>query len=413
MSIEKGKVHFISDTHLLEELGERLVASPSIAIAELIKNAFDADAVECHVWQGPGRDKIFVSDDGHGITKDEFLTKWMTVATQNKRDSPLSRSYNRVVTGAKGVGRFAARFLGSTLKLQSYSYDTKAGAHARLEATFDWTSFDHSRPLTEIEIPYTYELGVESEEHGTQLEIESLRIEWDANTESRVRREVLGMCSPFPSLEHGNQLKRGKTDPGFSVLFAPPGQKTRPEADVASEVLDRYLARLRIARHEGKVEYTIIFREDDTPRQFHYNVNTDMIGPLHADIRYMPRGKGQFADFKHVSGKDAYQWVRESSGVKIFDHGFRVPPYGDKDDDWLRLASDTASNRRQWRSTIAESIFPRADLDKKESRDPALFLPGNHQLLGAVFLNSDQSKKAEQDKVAVQRLQIAMDRQGY
>lgn len=208
-------------------------------------------------------------------------------------------------------------------------------------------------------------------------------------------------------------MKREKIDPGFSVLFAPPGQKAKPEADVATEVLDRYLARLKIERRGEQVEYTIIFRDDGTEKKFHYNAGADLIGPLEADIRYMVWGKGQFAEFEHVSGKDAYQWVRENCGVKIFDHEFRVPPYGDKDDDWLRLAADTASNRRQWRSTIAESLFPREDLDKDESRDPALSLPGNHQLLGAVFLNTDQSKKAEDDKEAVRRLQVAMDRQGY
>lgn len=413
MAVEKGTVHFTSDTHLLEELGERLVASPSIAIAELIKNAFDADATECRVWQGAKREKIFVADDGHGITKDEFLSRWMTVATQNKRDNPRSRGYGRILTGAKGVGRFAARFLGKSLKLVSYSYDVKAGAHAKLEATFDWTSFDRGGALTSIEIPYTYEVGVSAEKYGTQLEISALRIDWDTNTESRVRREVLGICSPFPSLEHAARLKRGKSDPGFSVVFAAPGQETKAEADVATEVLDRYLAKLQIERNDGQIQYTIIFRDDGTQKKFRYDAGNDLIGPLQADIRYMPWGKGQFAEFEHVSGKNAYQWVRDNSGVKIFDHEFRVPPYGDKDDDWLRLAADTASNRRQWRSSIAETLFPREGLDKDESRDPALSLPGNHQLLGAVFLNTDQSKKTDQDKESVRRLQVAMDRQGY
>lgn len=413
MSIEKGTVHFTSDTHLLEELGERLVASPSIAIAELIKNAYDADASQCRVWQGSKRERIFISDNGHGITKDEFLSKWMTVATQNKRNNPRSRNFDRVVTGAKGVGRFATRFLGKSLKLQSYSYDPKARTYAKLEATFDWNSFDRGGALTEIVIPYTYELGIGLKKCGTQLEIGDLRINWDTETESSVRREVLGICSPFPSLEHGAQLKHGKGDPGFSVIFAPLGHEPKTEVDVASEVLDRYLARLKITRNEKRVEYIITFRDDYAPRKFHYDLGEDIIGPLQADIRYMPWGKGHFSAFEHVKGTDAYQWVRDNSGVKIFDHGFRVPPYGDRDDDWLRLASDTASNRRQWRSSVAESLFPREKLDKDESRDPALSLPGNHQLLGAVFLNTDQSKKAEQDKTAAQRLQVAMDRQGY
>ncbi len=412
MGIEKGTVNFTSDTHLLEELGERLVASPAVAIAELIKNGYDADAVKCQVWQTLDRKSIVVEDDGHGITKDEFLSRWMTVATQHKRENPQSRGFSRTLTGAKGVGRFAARFLGKSLKLVSHAYDSEAKAHARLEATFDWTSFDAGGALTEIQIPYTYEIGT-TKKHGTRLEISALRVKWDEKTESRVRREVLGICSPFPSLDSGEELKREKGDPGFSVLFSTPGAVTKAEADVASEALDRYLARLTISRRDGKIEYRIRFRDGGPEKVFRHPASVDLLGPLNADIRYMPRGKGHFSEFEHLSGKDVYQWVQENSGVRIFDHGFRVPPYGEKDDDWLRLAVDSGSNRRQWRSKVAEALFPRADLDKDESRDPALWLPGNHQVLGAVFLNTDQALDATHDKSAADRLQVAMDRQGY
>lgn len=413
MSVEKGTVNFTSDTHLLEELGERLVASPSIAIAELIKNAYDADAVKCNVWENRKRDTIFIKDGGHGITKEEFLSRWMTVATQNKRDNPRSRKYNRVVTGAKGVGRFAARFLGKSLKLQSYSFDNKAKTYSKLEATFNWTLFDSGGSLLGIKIPYTYETGLKTAELGTLLEITDLRIEWNAEAESKVRREVLDICSPFPSLDHKRQLKSKHTDPGFSVVFAPPGEEVKPELDVASEVLERYLAKLIIDQQSHGVDYTIIFRDDGSQKKFHQNTPLNLVGSLQADIRYMPWGKGQFADFAHIKGTDAYQWVRENSGVKIFDHEFRVPPYGDTDDDWLHLAADSASNRRKWRSTIAETVFPRESIDKDESKDPALSLPINHQLIGAVFLNTDQTKKAGLDKIEAQKLQVAMDRQGY
>ena len=42
-------VTFEADSALLRELGERLVGQPHIALAELIKNAYDADATECVV----------------------------------------------------------------------------------------------------------------------------------------------------------------------------------------------------------------------------------------------------------------------------------------------------------------------------------------------------------------------------
>jgi len=39
--------HFTSDAELLAEIGERLIATPQIALVELIKNAYDASPYAC------------------------------------------------------------------------------------------------------------------------------------------------------------------------------------------------------------------------------------------------------------------------------------------------------------------------------------------------------------------------------
>lgn len=67
---------------LFEELGERLVSKPEIALAELIKNSYDADAKICTVNITPAQ--IEVSDDGHGLTEHEFLNNWMVVSSSKK-----------------------------------------------------------------------------------------------------------------------------------------------------------------------------------------------------------------------------------------------------------------------------------------------------------------------------------------
>src|SRR5579859_3405537 len=81
--------HFKADSALLRELGERLVGKPYIALAELIKNAYDADATRCVITLTNAR--IEVADDGHGMTEKEFLDYWMTVGTRHKQHSETSR----------------------------------------------------------------------------------------------------------------------------------------------------------------------------------------------------------------------------------------------------------------------------------------------------------------------------------
>ena len=63
---------FTIDAELLRELGERLVGKPHIALAELVKNSYDADATEVTIKFAPNKDSIEIRDNGHGMTFDEF-----------------------------------------------------------------------------------------------------------------------------------------------------------------------------------------------------------------------------------------------------------------------------------------------------------------------------------------------------
>ena len=111
------EAHFEVNAALLEELGERLVSKPEVALAELVKNAYDADASECELTISEA--EILVQDDGHGMTEGTFLRNWMVVSSQEKGKARFSRVYGRSMAGSKGVGRFSARYLGSMVTLET------------------------------------------------------------------------------------------------------------------------------------------------------------------------------------------------------------------------------------------------------------------------------------------------------
>ncbi|WP_410963972.1 hypothetical protein, partial [Salmonella sp. SAL4448] len=86
-----------------------------------------------------------------------------------------------------------------------------------------------------------------------------------------------------------------------------------------------------------------------------------------------------------VNGKIAWKWVRDNNGVAVIDHGFRIKPYGFPDDDWLMLDSDSAHNRRDWRSPISQKHYAIPPEVKSRAGDnPMLNLPATFQLVGAV-----------------------------
>ena len=89
--------HFTVDAALLRELGERLIGRAHIALAELVKNAYDADAHTCRIdIEG---DQIVVTDDGHGISEQEFHNFWLRVGTTHRAAEGVSRRLSRPMTG--------------------------------------------------------------------------------------------------------------------------------------------------------------------------------------------------------------------------------------------------------------------------------------------------------------------------
>jgi HSP90 family molecular chaperone len=113
-------LQFSVDSALLQELGEKLVETVHLALSELVKNAYDADATEVEVvfeTTESGVERIKIIDNGTGMNFDSVQNYWMRIATTNKEKQDVSPVYGRHLTGAKGIGRFSCRRLGTQLTL--------------------------------------------------------------------------------------------------------------------------------------------------------------------------------------------------------------------------------------------------------------------------------------------------------
>ena len=93
---ETGKVYKIrARTHILRLMGEELIGDDGLAVFELVKNGYDADAtsvtVDLIVRPGPAQ-SITVSDTGTGMTLDDITGKWLELATDSKRREPTIRT---------------------------------------------------------------------------------------------------------------------------------------------------------------------------------------------------------------------------------------------------------------------------------------------------------------------------------
>ncbi len=104
----------------LDMLGRQQMAGIPSAIHELFKNAHDAyaDSVRVDFFRSSGI--LVLWDDGVGMTRDDFVERWLTLGTESKvgTGAGLSPPYRdpkkpeRPILGEKGIGRLAIATIG-------------------------------------------------------------------------------------------------------------------------------------------------------------------------------------------------------------------------------------------------------------------------------------------------------------
>lgn len=404
--LSRGKIPFSIEGRILRELGERLVKQPEVALLELIKNAYDADATSCTITLDSGQG-IKIEDDGVGMTLERFRDAWMRIGTSSKEGVVYTRKFKRKITGEKGIGRFAVRFLGTGLKLTTIADDPARG-RTSLEVSFDWTEFDKREDLGELKVEYVL-TAVDNDlaPTGTTLLVSSLRpiaqkIEW-----REVATGSIGVVSALRSFMPSKLQSRGSDrDPGFSLKLI--GEAGKEPLELATQILDRYVLRGVLKVSRGRLHIDVFKAGTAEPYVTVDDRYVNSVGDVFADIRFFPRRPGTFAGAP-VDGRAAYTWVRENSGVLVFDRGFQVRPYGMAGDDWLGLVRDAARNERHPQSGIAKKHFAMSkEVQAAPSENWMLRLPESAQLVGAVHVEGAPTTEAG-DKGLV----AAADREGF
>ena len=117
---------FKTRARALDLLGRQQIAGIPTAINELIKNAHDAYADRFDIDFLRKENLLVLRDDGLGMTKEEFETRWLTIGTEskfaNKKTAlpPVDKSKAlRPIMGEKGIGRLAIASIGKQVLIIS------------------------------------------------------------------------------------------------------------------------------------------------------------------------------------------------------------------------------------------------------------------------------------------------------
>lgn len=327
-TIETGFAAFKPRARLLKLIGSELISNEVMALAELVKNAHDADAgcviIEFNAASAPSGE-IVIRDDGCGISLETLLENWMQPAGSSKRGKDRTRSpRGRRMLGEKGVGRFAVDKLGRYLELTS----RPEGSDHEVHAIFDWDRFDDdSQLLSDIENRYEVRSAGTGKRHGTELRIRGLRTAWTERMFKRLTTRLSRLRSPFNDVDPFTIYIKSDEYPSYTGELRP-------------GLLDRAPYRLD-ATFNGRRTVNISLNGEPV-EEYELDGEPFQCGPVR--IRLYAFDLEADALARLGPRMEARAWLKECSGISLFRDGFRVWPYGEPQDDWLRLDQRRVNN---------------------------------------------------------------------
>lgn len=124
---------------IIADISSGVYRSPAAAIKELVSNAYDADATRVTISTDPPHLRTFtITDDGSGMSVDEFLDVMAHIGGSRKRVSgDVSPIYKRRLIGRIGIGLLAVAQLGTKFYISS----KKKGSKTRFIAEINLEPF--------------------------------------------------------------------------------------------------------------------------------------------------------------------------------------------------------------------------------------------------------------------------------
>jgi signal transduction histidine kinase len=343
-------LHFKVHAETKNIIGQDLINDDSIAIVELVKNGFDAGAVAVEVLfvgpvsQGASIDaaQIVIKDNGKGMSDADISDKWLNIGYSEKR---VDKSTGRKLAGNKGVGRFACDRLGKVLNM--YTRKSKSAPIQLVQVK--WSNFENKATLesTIQSVPvdlgqislsdYRKATGFSSFDHGTTIVISALRANWDREKLVTLRRSLERFVEPNAAFESNSFSIELQADE-FEETESSEDPSDRINGKIENQIFQKlkYNTTYITASisedaksiktelfHEGQRVYSVVEKNTDFP----------LLSNVKLVLHYLNSYKKAY--FKRQTGLTNIDF----GSVFLFLNGYRIPPYGDRENDWLRLSS--------------------------------------------------------------------------
>jgi signal transduction histidine kinase len=389
-------------------LGDQLIRDAGIAVFELVKNAYDADASQCTVTMSNlgsvENSRIIIEDDGVGMSYHVVTNVWLEPGTEyrkQQKDKGERTDKERLPLGEKGIGRFAVHKLGKCIKLV-----TRASGSNEVVVEIDWEGlFSQPKYLSDVHVTVSERdpLFFKGKRTGTRIEVSDLREKWTRGKVRDLHRSITSISSPF-------QPEDRKSNDAFSaplILEPDPGDWLKGLLDIR-EVMELALFRGNGTIEGDEITYNYEFvplpamRGRIKGRKLR-NQPARVFGSMPEDVENaLPgrRAKQQPIDLErygvgpvrfsfHIFDREPMvlelatsdkaglkKFLDSNGGVRIYRNGLRVYDFGEPGNDWLDLGGRRVnipvrriSNNQIIGAVMLDGVASRVSLVEKTNRE--------------------------------------------
>lgn len=353
------KSPFVISPRVIAHLGEDLIRNESIALLELVKNSYDANATLCSVKfitdENGTMSRIVICDNGCGMDKDTIEKRWLVIGTDNKRGAiPLPGE--RWPLGEKGIGRLGVHKLGRKICMTS-----KTSKGKEVVVSIDWNGLKKANSIEEFYIdvierdePSVFKNG----QVGTEIIIEDLKCEWTKRQLRAVYRDLNSLNSPFGHKNDSFKVIISSNAnlfdglPDIEEIFSSGMYKAhcRMEGNVITEFNYEFSPWKTLEKlHGGRTVTLADLKADDVflkgieerPQNgrasfYDIDLNTYDIGPIEFDIVIFERDRSIW-NYAPIEKTSFDEYLRENGGIRVYRDDIRVYNYGERDNDWLGI----------------------------------------------------------------------------
>ena len=361
-SIKSGTFVFRPRARLIKTIGEELISDDKVAILELVKNSYDAYCTlndegaivditfNGNVQSRPSGEKyiakehasIIIYDEGIGMDFEVIRTAWMEPATNFKKLKQNQNPLNplKKYAGEKGIGRFASAKLASKLELI-----TKQAGKDEIFIKFNWNDFSNEYDyLDDIKIEWEIRPATEIQNHGTILRLYDLNEDWSESKIKDLRVALSRLLNPIVPIEDFlMSLNLPKEFESLSGTIERPETLNRPNYSIKGRIAadgspQQIVFYSKAIGHEEIL--SLNENEFRLPRKY-------LAGPFSFEFKIWNRDTDELKALANETGnivKNVKTDLDELCGISIYRDNIRVLPYGNKNNDWVRLDMRRVNN---------------------------------------------------------------------